>query len=118
MRAFFVDERPAKEVAATFGYTYRAFTSIVTDFRKALKEKPEEDLFFQIKKPGKKPMKQKPSIVNLLISLRKTYLSVPDIKVILDGKTIKVSEKQIYLILKQEGFARLPRRTQKERQAL
>ena len=86
--------------------------------RNFLKEKPEEDLFFQIKKPGKKPMKQKPSIVNLVISLRKTYLSVPDIKVILDGKTIKVSEKPIYLILKQEGFARLPRRTQKERQAL
>lgn len=118
LRAFFVDELPGKEVAARFGYTYRAFTSLVSDFRKALKEKPEEELFFQVKTPGKKPMKHKSSITALVVELRKKYLSVPDIKVILDGKGIKVSEKQIYLIVKQEGFERLPRRRHKERLAL
>ena len=38
LRAFFVAELSAKEVAAKFGYTYRAFTSLVADFRKARRE--------------------------------------------------------------------------------
>ncbi len=43
---------------------------------------------------------------------------MPDIKVVLDGKGINVSEKELYLIVKQEGFARLPRRAKKEKQDL
>ncbi len=118
LRAFFIDKLPAKEVAAKFEYTYRAFTSLVADFKKSRKERPEEEPFFQVKKPGRKEMKQKASIVRLVTDLRKKYLSVPDIKVVLDGKGFKISEKEIYLIVKQEGFARMPRRTQKERSLL
>lgn len=118
LRAFFVDELSAKEVSANFGYTYRAFTSLAADFRRFRKEKPSEELFFQIKKPGRKEMEQKSSIVNMVVALRKSYLSVPDIKTILDGKGIKISEKEIYLIVKQQGFARLPRRAKKEKQDL
>ena len=33
LRAFFIDELPAKEIAPKFGYTYRAFTSLVAEFR-------------------------------------------------------------------------------------
>jgi len=62
-------------------------------------------------------LKEKASIVSKVVQLRKKYLSVPDIKVALDGKGIKVSEKKIYLIVKQEGFARLPRRSKSERQS-
>ena len=94
LRAFFVYELSAKEVATKFGYTYRAFTSLVADFRKTRKEKPEEELFFQVKKPGRREMKQKSSIVRMVVNLRKKYLSVPDIKIILDGKPF-FSAKQI-----------------------
>ncbi len=118
LRAFFIDKLSGKEVAAKFGYTYRGFTSLVADFRKIKREKPGEEFFFQIKKPGRKEMKQKKPIVHMVVALRKKYLSVHDIKVILDGKGIKVSEKEIYLIVKQEGFARLHRRTKKEKQKL
>jgi hypothetical protein len=117
LRAFFVDELPAKKVAAKFKYTYRAFTSLVADYRKARREKPAEEFFFQVKKPGRKDMKGKRSIVRMVVDLRKDYLSVPDIKVVLDGKKLKVSEKEIYLIVKQEGFAKMPRRTKKEKQS-
>ncbi|MGM0418668.1 MAG: hypothetical protein ACQEQS_08100 [Thermodesulfobacteriota bacterium] len=34
----------------------------------------------------------------------------------LDGKGFSVSEKEIYLILKREGFSRLPRRAREEKQ--
>ena len=113
LRAYFVDELSAKEVANKFGYTFRAFTSLVADFRKQRKEKIKKEIFFQVKKLGRKEMQQKPSIVSKVVELRKTYISVPDIKVILDGQNIKISEKEIYLIVKQEGFARLPRRSKK-----
>ena len=115
LRAFFLEELPAKDVAEKFGYTFRAFTSLAADFRKKLRMLPDEDPFFLVRKPGRKELKEKASIVSKVIQLRKKYLSVPDIKVALDGKGIKVSEKKIYLIVKQEGFARLPRRSKNER---
>ena len=40
------------------------------------------------------------------------YLSVPDIKAILDTLEYNVSETYIYKVLKSNGFARLPRRNQ------
>ena len=50
--------------------------------------------------------------------MRKRNLSVPDIKARLDAATEEApSERTIDRVLKQEGFARLPRRTQAERQA-
>lgn len=117
LRAFFLEELPAKDAAEKFGYTFRAFTSLVADFRKKLRMLQGEDPFFLVKKPGRKELKEKASIVSKVVQLRKKYLSVPDIKVALDGKGIKVSEKKIYLIVKQEGFARLPRRSKNERQS-
>lgn len=116
LRTYFIDELSAKEVASQFGYTFRAFTSLVADFRKNRRDKPEEEPFFQIKKPGRKEMAQKQSMTKLVVDLRKKYQSVPDIKVTLDGIGMKVSEKAIYLIIKKEGFARLPRRPKKVRQ--
>ena len=117
LRAFFLEELPAKDAAEKFGYTFRAFTSLVADFRKKLRMLQGEDPFFLVKKPGRKELKEKALIVSKVVQLRKKYLSVPDIKVALDGKGIKVSEKKIYLIVKQEGFARLPRRSKNERQS-
>lgn len=112
---FFVEKSPAKNVAEKFGYSFRAFTSLVATFRKHRHEKPNEEPFFQIKRPGRKEMPTKPSIVSMVVELRKKNLSVPDIKVVLDGKSVLVSEKEIYLILRQEGFSRLPRRSKTEK---
>lgn len=44
------------------------------------------------------------------ISLRKQYLSTPEIKAIMDANGNTISEKGIYNILNKEGFSRLPRR--------
>ncbi len=115
LRMFFVEKSPAKNVAEKFGYSFRAFTSLVATFRKHRQEKPGEEPFFQIKRPGRKEMQTKPSIVSMVVELRKKNLSVPDIKVVLDGKSVPVSEKEIYLILRQEGFSRLPRRSRVEK---
>ena len=116
LRAYFVDNISAAETAKKNGYTLRAFTSLVADFRKKRRNNPDNEIFFQVKKPGRKIEKKDSSIISKVISLRKAYLSVPDIKVVLNGKNIEISEKKIYLILKDEGFARLPRRSKKAKQ--
>jgi hypothetical protein len=118
LRAYFIDELPAKQVAIKFGYTYRAMTSLIADFRKAKKANPNEELFFQLKSPGRKVVPEKSFAASMVIELRKNYLSVPDIKVILDGKGVAISEKDIFHIIKREGFGRLPRRTNNQRQKL
>lgn len=45
-------------IAEEFGYSYRGFTTIVSDFRKFLKTNNEEDFFFKQKKQRKKRTKQ------------------------------------------------------------
>lgn len=108
LRMFFVENKSAAEVADAFGYTYRGFTTIVSDFRKKLKENQGRDLFFKELKRGRKEILTQSK--DLIIALRKKYYSIEDIKVVLDSKGFSVSEKSIHNILKQQGFARLPRR--------
>jgi len=115
LRAFFVEGVPAKEAAAKFGYTYRAFTSIITDFRRAFKSEPFEELFFIIPKKGRRTkLEADDELGRLIIALRKKNFSAPDIKVFLDAAGKNVSERYISMFLQNEGFARLPRRQRQD----
>ncbi|MFO7843048.1 MAG: transposase [Bacteroidales bacterium] len=116
LRMYFLENRTASEVARQFGYTYRGFTTIVSDFRKRLKNHPQEDPFFYQKTKGRKKNQQTSHAKALIVALRKKYYSVEDIKVILDSKKYDISEKTIYNILHKEGFSRLPRRLKMQRQ--
>lgn len=118
LRRYFVDHQTAETVAEEFGYTYRGFTTIISDFRKRLKSLPEQDPFFYRRPRGRKMDTQITEAKDTIISLRKKNYSVEDIKVILDSKGEKISEKTIYNILKQEDFSRLPRRPKLEKQQL
>ncbi len=110
LRMYFIENKSAKEVAGLFGYTYRGFTTIISNFRKDLKTLPASEIFFKEKKRGKKITQQITNAKAEIIKLRKKYYSVEDIKTTLDSKNIKISEKTIYNILTAEGFSRLPRR--------
>lgn len=110
LRMFFVENKTAKEVANKFGYTYRGFTTIVSNFRKDLKIRQASELFFHEKKKGRKRTEQTNEAKAIIVNLRKKYYSVEDIKITIDSKNIKISEKTIYNILREEGFSRLPRR--------
>ena len=113
---YFLEGYKASEVASQFGYTYRGFTTIVSDFRKRLKNNPDEDPFFYKKPKGRKKSRQSSLAKDLILELRKKFYSVEDIKVVLDSKEYNISEKTIYNILHQEGFSRLPRRLKSQRQ--
>lgn len=118
LRMYYMENVTAKEVAKKFGYTYRGFTTIITDFRKKLNNNEIDNLFFLPVNRGR-PVSGPVSTTNgLIISLRKKFYSVADIKIQLDGIGRSVSEKTIYNVLKHNGFSKLPRRIKTSKQKL
>jgi len=115
LRTFFYEGKPAAEVARRFGYTLSAFYSLTRDFRTGCTASEVEDKFFVTHTPGRKPEGHMAKSRELILTLRKKYLSVADIKAVLDSQQLQISEQQIYRIIQGDGFARLPRRTQKMR---
>jgi predicted DNA-binding protein YlxM (UPF0122 family) len=118
LRMYYVEDISAHEVADRFGYTYRAFTSLVSSFKEKLGQNPSNDLFFIENTPGRKISTETLGAKSVIIDMRKKYYSVPDIKVVLDSLGQSMSEKNIYNIIAAEGFSRLPRRTRLVKQQL
>lgn len=118
LRMYYIDGVPAQQVAQRFGYTYRAFTSLVSDFRRKLLMNPGDSIFFVKNSPGRKVSVHTNDAKAIIIDMRKKYYSVPEIKVALDGLGHMLSEKNIYNILAAEGFSRLPRRSKLVKQQL
>lgn len=114
LRAYYVEGLPASVVAERFGYSYAGFRVMLHKINKKIKSDTEEfeQYFFNQKRVGRKPKPEKNQTDELIIQLRKKYLSVPDIKAILDTLEYSVCETYIYKVLKSNGFARLPRRNQ------
>lgn len=111
LRTFFYDGIKAEDVAKKFGYTIHAMYNLIKDFKQLLKDNPDQDPFFIVRKTGRKEKDTTDDLVKVIIDLRKQYLSSPDIKVILDSKGHSISERHITTIIQREGFARLFRRS-------
>ena len=110
LRAFFVDGLPGKEVANRFGYTEGSFRVLAHQFR----HNPHRQFFLPpAKGPHKPPAKDK--LRDMIISMRKQNLSVYDISRVLKSKDHELSAVSVSKILKEEGFARLPRRKDEDR---
>jgi transposase len=114
LRMFFVEGYSAEEIALKFGYTVSTVYTYIRNFKDNLASGINEP-FFKGSKPGRKKLDHGGEINKLVIAYRKKYMSVPDIKVALDAHNINVSERYITSLLTEEGFARLPRRENKER---
>ncbi len=110
LRAFYVEKRPGKEIAKQFGYTLSSFYSLTRDFKNQLSQNNPAQYFFISNNPGRKPKDTTGKTNQLIIQLRKKYLSVTEIKAILDVKGFSVSDRYVYDVIKKEGFDRLPRR--------
>lgn len=110
LRAFYVEGLSATEAAKRFGYTLSAFYSLTRDFTRLLEQDDPHGKFFVPRRIGRKPKDITGRINAFIIALRKEYLSVPDIKAILDVRGFGVSEKYVYNVIEKNGFARLPRR--------
>ena len=110
LRMFFCNKTPVADIAEKTGYTASTIYSLIRDFKERVKNNPTEDQLFRELKVGRKELDTDGSILKSIVNLRKKYLSVTEIKSILDAQNITVSEKYISSVLTKEGFAKLPRR--------
>ena len=110
LRAYFVGNLPSAEAARRFGYTPGSFRVLCHDFR----QNPRRQFFLSTYK-SPPVASRKDSLRETIVALRKQNLSIYDINSALrqSGKTL--SPPTIAAILKQEGFARLPRRRDEDR---
>ncbi|MEM7795587.1 MAG: transposase [Cyanobacteria bacterium P01_C01_bin.118] len=117
LRAFYVEDQSAAEVAEEFGYTVSSFYSLNRDFKQRLETSEATEQFFANPLKGRKPKDITSAVEDLIIQLRQQSLSVPDIKATLDAQSYCVSESTIYTVIKQAGFGRLPRRSRTQSRA-
>jgi hypothetical protein len=108
LRAFFVEDLPSREVACRFSYSPGAFRVLCCQFRR----QPFD--FFRQRKPGPKTQPKTNAARPLIVALRKQNLSVYDIERALKTQGTPLSDTAIWKVLRQEGFARLPRRADDE----
>jgi transposase len=110
LRSFFVDQLPGKEAAQRFGYSEGSFRVLVHKFR----QNPEREFF---RPPAKGPHQAPPQdrLRDRIVSLRQQNLSVYDISRVLKTRGHRLSPVSVSHLLKEEGFARLPRRRDDQR---
>lgn len=110
LRAYYVEGLTAVEVAERFGYVPGSFRVLAHQFR----QDPQRAFFLPSERETK-PHSKRQRLRDRVVALRKQNLSVQDISRALtyDGKP--VSPATVSAVLKEEGFARLPRRLDEER---
>jgi hypothetical protein len=108
LRACFVERLPAAEVAARFGYTVGSVRQLAHQFRRS----PARQFFAEPPRPGAKASE---IVQQQIIQLRKQNQSVYDISEALQKEGIRRTPVAVAAVLKQEGFAKLPRRKDDER---
>jgi len=112
LRAYFLDNRPAADVAARFGYSTASLRSLCHQFRH---DPVLRAGFFQTPRPGPRQAPARDRVRELVVAMRKRNLSVYDIQRELAAAGHTISINSLSLLLREEGFARLPRRRDDER---
>ena len=110
LRAYFVEKLSCTEAAERFGYTPGSFRVLVHKFR----VDPHRTFFVPPQK-GPKTAPKRDRVRERVVALRKHNLSIYDIGRALKAEGETLSAVAVSLILKEEGFARLPRRAEEER---
>jgi hypothetical protein len=110
LRAYFVDQASAAEVAARFGYTVGSLHQLAHQLRQA----PARQFFVEPPRPGAKASE---AVQRQIVQLRKQNQSIHDISEALKKEGIRRTPAAVAAVLKQEGFAKLPRRLDDERPA-
>lgn len=110
LRAYFVEGLSSAEVARRFGYSPGSFRVLAHEFR----QNPDRPFFLPPRK-GPQAAPKADRLREKIVALRKQNLSIYDISRVLEESGQRISAVAVSLILKEEGFARLPRRRDDER---
>ena len=112
LRAFFVDEEPSGDVARRFGYSVGAFRVLCHQFRHSPDKRAS---FFRQPQRGPQSTPARDRVRDLAVAMRKRNLSVYDIQRELAAAGHSISINTLTVLLREEGFSRLPRRPDDER---
>jgi hypothetical protein len=115
LRAYFLDERPSAEVARSFGYSPGAFRVLCHQFRY---DQRARELFVSASMGRPPGVRRQNSVREQVVTLRKKNYSVLDISRALGERGLRVTQAAARDILREEGFAPLPRRLDEERPQL
>ena len=110
LRAYFIDELPSAKVAEAFNYSPGSFQVLCHHFRR-----DADPNFFVSTRPGPRSQPKKSAARDLIVRLRKQNHSVYEISDALKEQQCPLSPTAVREVLKQEGFAPLPRRLDDER---
>ena len=110
LRAYFVEERESARVAEAFGYTPGSFRVLCHHFRR-----DPDPLFFVKGLPGPRSQPKKSAARDIIVRLRKQNHSIYEISEALKEQKIGLSPTAVGEVLREEGFAPLPRRLDEER---
>lgn len=111
LRAFYVDGLPSPKAALAFGYRPGSFRILCHRFVHRLIDLD----FFRAMPQGRPPKSKHDLLRQRVIALRKQNYSVYDIRDEMERtRKERLSPTTIQAILRQEGFARLPRRLDEE----
>jgi hypothetical protein len=105
LRAYFVDELSAAEVAARFGYSPAVVHQMASDLRAGRVS------FFRDSRPGPKGPTKAGRVRDRVLALRAEDRSIKEIAATLATAGTPVSAQTVWSILDAEGLERLPRRT-------
>ena len=112
LRAFFVEGFPSREAAKMFGYTPGAFRVLCHEFR----HNPEKrKSFFREVRHGPQTAPVRDRVRALAVAMRKKNHSVYDIQRELSAAGHKISINALSVLMREEGFTRLPRRRDDDR---
>jgi transposase len=111
LRAYFVDALPLAEVARAFGYSPDTFRVLCSHFR----HDPAAREFFQLTSAGRPPgLRRHDTAREQAVALRKQNPSVFEFSQCFAERGLKVTRAAVRDILREEGFAPLPRRLDEE----
>ena len=114
LRAYFIDQCPGPEVARRFAYSPGAFRVLCHQFRH---DPAKRAGFFQSPRHGPQSAPARDRVRSLAVAMRKKNLSIYDIQRELAAAGHAISINALAVLMREEGFARLPRRRDDERPA-
>ena len=112
LRAYFFEGHPSQEVARAFGYSPGSFRVLCHQFRR-----DADPQFFVAPVHGPREQPKKSKARDLAVQLRKQNHSVYEISEELKQRNMPLSPTAVRELLRDEGFAALPRRLDEHRPA-
>jgi len=119
LRSLCIDKKTAHEVANKFGYSVYTINAFKRDLLQMFKQdRLEPEYFFATHSAGRPIDVAKSDTKNKIIQLRKHNFSILDIQTVLHTQGYGVTHDYIFRVLKNDGFARLPKRTSIEKRLI